>query len=99
MPIELRRKITIRVTPEVYARLAAAARETQRTVSDIVRLALKGLPIRPRRRDGKQDELIRQLIRVGNNLLCLAAHKRFYVEWSVMWSWLTKARRPPRGLG
>lgn len=68
MPIELSRKVTIRLSPEVYERLAAVASETQRTVSDVVRHGVEGLPIRPRRQDGHLDEVIRQLARVGNNL-------------------------------
>ena len=68
MPIELSRRITVRFSPEVYARLEATAGQTERTVSDIVRHAVEGLPLRPRRHRGEHDELIRQLVRIGNNL-------------------------------
>ena len=68
MPSELIRRITIRVSPEVYDRLATVAAETRRTVSDVVRHALERRPIRHRRRERPHGELIRQLVRVGNNL-------------------------------
>ncbi len=68
MPIELSRKVTIRLSPEVYGRLAAVASQTQRTVSDVVRCAVEDLPVRPRRQDRHLGELIRQLARIGNNL-------------------------------
>ncbi len=68
MPIELCRRITVRLSPEIYARLETVAGETQRTVSDVVRHAVEGLPVSPRRLGREHDALIRQLIRVGNNL-------------------------------
>ena len=86
MPIDLCRRITVRLSPEVYARLETVAGRTERTVSDVVRHAVEGVPVRPRRQSRAHEALIRQLIRVGSNLLCAAAHKRFYVEHLVMWS-------------
>ena len=68
MPIELSHRITVRLSPEVFARLETLAGQTQRTVSDIVRHAVEGLPVRPRRRSRGHDDLIRQLVRIGNNL-------------------------------
>ncbi len=68
MPIELCRKVTIRLAPEAYARLEEVAARTKRTVSDVVRRSLEGLPVRARRRDDHLQELARQLTRVGNNL-------------------------------
>ncbi len=68
MPIELCRRITVRFSPEVYARLETVAGQTERTVSDVVRHAVEGLPVHPRRRGRRHDDLIHQLIRVGNNL-------------------------------
>ena len=68
MPNELIKRITVRVSPHAYERLAAIARETQRTVSDVVRHALERRPIRGRRRERRNTDLVRQLIRVGNNL-------------------------------
>ncbi len=68
MSIDLCRRITVRLSPEVYARLETVAGQTERTVSDVVRHAVEGLPIRPRRQSREHDALIRQLIRVGNNL-------------------------------
>ncbi len=68
MPIDLSRRITVRLSPEVYARLETVAGQTQRTISDIVRHAVEGVPVRPRRRSRDDEALIRQLVRVGSNL-------------------------------
>ena len=68
MPIELRHRVTIRFSQEVYARLRRVARASQRTVSDVVRHAVEGLPLRPRRWNQGHDDLARQLARIGNNL-------------------------------
>ncbi len=68
MPSELCRRITVRVSPKAYACLETVAGQTQRTVSDVVRHAVEGLAVRPRRQSRKDAALIRQLIRVGNNL-------------------------------
>ncbi len=68
MPIDLCRRITVRLSPEVYARLETVAGRTERTVSDVVRHAVEGLPVHPRRQSRAHEALIRQLIRVGNNL-------------------------------
>ena len=68
MPIELSRRVTIRLSPEDYERLAAVAGETDRSVSDVVRRAVVDLPIRPRRIAADHQELIHQLTRIGNNL-------------------------------
>ncbi len=68
MSIELARRVTVRFSPKAYARLEAIAGQTQRTISDVVRHAVEGLPVRPRRRRRGNDALVRQLIRVGNNL-------------------------------
>lgn len=68
MPIELCHRITVRISPDAFVRLQAIASESQRTVSDVVRHAVEGLPVRPRRQSRSHDDLIRQLIRIGNNL-------------------------------
>ena len=68
MSTELTRRITVRVSPEVYAHLAAVAGQTQRTVSDVVRHAVEGVPVRSRQQRPGHDALIHQLIRVGSNL-------------------------------
>ena len=68
MSIELCHRITVRFSPEVYARLVTVAGQTERTVSDVVRHAVEGLSVRPRRQGRQHAELIHQLIRLGNNL-------------------------------
>ena len=69
MPIQrLRHRVTVRFSPPVYARLKTIARQTQRTVSDVVRHAVEDLPIHPRHRSDDQRDLARQLSRIGNNL-------------------------------
>ena len=68
MPIDLCRRITVRLSPEVYARLETVAGRIERTVSDVVRHAVEGVPVRPRRQSRAHEALIRQLIRVGSNL-------------------------------
>ncbi len=67
-PSELCRRITVRVSPKAYVRLETVAGQTQRTVSDIVRHAVEGPAVRPRRQGREDGALIRQLIRVGCNL-------------------------------
>jgi len=66
--MQLPRRITVRFSPEVYARLATVAGRTKRTLSDVVRHAVEGVPLHPRRQHRGHDSLIHQLIRVGNNL-------------------------------
>ncbi len=68
MPTELAHRITVRISPEAYARLASVAGQTQRTVSDVVRHAVEGLAVRPRRQRREEGALIQQLIRIGSNL-------------------------------
>ncbi len=68
MPNDLSHRITVRLSPEVYAHLEVVTGQTGRTVSDVVRLAVQGLAVRPQRLSREREELIRQLIRVGNNL-------------------------------
>ena len=68
MPNELCRKITIRLSPETHARVKEVAARAQRTISDVVRSSLEGVPVRSRRRDDQLQELGRQLVRIGNNL-------------------------------
>ncbi len=68
MPTDLTRRITVRLPPEVHVRLQTVASRTERTVSDIVRHAVEGLPVRHRRHSPGHADLIHQLIRVGSNL-------------------------------
>ncbi len=68
MPNELSHRITVRFSPEVYAHLEAVAGQTERTISDVVRLAVQGLAVRPLRLSRERGELIRQLVRIGVNL-------------------------------
>ncbi len=68
MSDKLRRRITIRLSPESYSRLETVAGRTERSVSDVVRLAVEGLPVRPRQHRRDDEALIRQLVRVGSNL-------------------------------
>ncbi len=68
MPTELSHRITVRLSPEIYARLETVAGQTERTVSDVVRHAVEGLAVRPRRQYRERDALVQQLIRVGSNL-------------------------------
>ncbi len=68
MPNDLSYRITVRLSPEVYAHLEAVAGQTERTVSDVVRLAVQGVAVRPLRRRRERQELIRQLVRIGGNL-------------------------------
>ncbi len=68
MPSALCHRITVRFSPEVYARLESVAGQTRRTVSDVVRHAVEGLAVRPRGQRQEDRALIRQLIRIGVNL-------------------------------
>ncbi len=65
---DLARRITVRLSPEVYTRLESVAGQTQRTVSDVVRHAVEGLAVRPLQQRRENDAVIHQLIRLGNNL-------------------------------
>ena len=68
MSIELRHRITVRIPPDVHARLRSIASASERTVSDVVRHAVEGVSVRPRQQMRGRRELIRQLNRIGNNL-------------------------------
>ncbi len=68
MPNDRSHRITVRLTPEIYAHLEAVVGQTERTVSDVVRLAVQGLAVRPLRLKRERQELIRQLVRIGSNL-------------------------------
>ncbi len=49
MPTDLCHRITVRLSPEIFARLETVAGQTERTISDVVRHAVEGLAVRPRR--------------------------------------------------
>ncbi len=68
MSKDLSRRVTVRFSPEIYAHLEAVAGRTERTVSDVVRLSVQGVAVRPLRRKQERQELVRQLLRIGNNL-------------------------------
>ncbi len=68
MPNDFSHRITVRLSPEVFAHLETVAGQTERTVSDVVRLAVQGVAVRPLRRKQERQELIRQLLRIGGNL-------------------------------
>ena len=68
MPIELTRTLTFRLGPELYARLEMAAELYHMSLSELVRQRLQGIELRPRRRAVADEELLRQLVRIGSNL-------------------------------
>ena len=65
MAIELSRIVTVRLSPELFERLQAAARHVQLSRSAVIRQALELLP---HRRSVADDELLQQLARCGNLL-------------------------------
>ena len=68
MAIELSRIVTVRLSPELFERLEAAARHVQLSRSAVIRQALQGLRLPPPRRAVADEELLHQLVRCGNLL-------------------------------
>lgn len=99
MPIELTRTLTFRLAPELYARLERAAELYHMSLSEVVRQRLQGLELRPRRRAVADEELLRQLIRVGSNLnqavhaLHLMRHKGLAPQTELLTEALQRTRR------
>ena len=68
MPIELTHTLTFRLGSELYEQIERAAELNHLTLSEVIRQRLDGLEIRPRRRVVADEQLLRQLVRIGSNL-------------------------------
>lgn len=76
-------RIELRVSAEEKAHWQAIAASRGVSLSDLIRTALSGQRLRPRRAAPRVDpDLVRELARIGNNLnqLARAAHRRSPVE-------------------
>ena len=72
----------MRFAPEEWEKIQARAAEVRLPPSTYVRQTALGYRLSGR----INARAIAELGRIGNNLLCAAAHKRFYVHPLVMWS-------------
>lgn len=68
MPIELSKRVGVRLKPDDYKRLQSRAADHGLTVSDLIRAAALDVPAAPARRRIADQDLINQLSRIGNNL-------------------------------
>jgi hypothetical protein len=72
----------VRFAPEDWEKIRARAAEVRLPPSTYVRQTALGYRLSGR----INSAAVAALGRIGNNLLCAAAHNKFYVQRSVMWS-------------
>ena len=88
MPDQLAYKteiVSVRMSPDELRAVAKRADDCGKCLSTYMRIvALGSIPrARPRR---IEEKAVYQLGKIGNNLLCAAAHNNNYVQRPVMWS-------------